>query len=182
MLLILLGRAIDLRELQLANTEVPIVVTLSGIFIEERDEQPSNAELSIVCKAVPNTIDWSDEQLRNVEFSIRITLLGILIDCRDEHPSNAFSPIVETDDGITILLIVFEFAKPLEEILTILYTSPIYEIDSGMTISPMISLPIDTDTSLLEESNMLNLRLSTTNVLAQADSRVKANKIISRVL
>ena len=70
MIVMLFGIFTEVNDVQLAKAWVPMLVTLSGIFIDVREE-PLKALVPIF-----------------------ITLLGISISANDVHPAKAISPIL----------------------------------------------------------------------------------------
>ena len=64
------------------NAHNPILVTLSGIVIDVKQEQPKNVQSPILITPSGIIIEVKPEQFINALFSICVTLLGIVIEVK----------------------------------------------------------------------------------------------------
>lgn len=74
----------------------------SGIIIDRKEEQLSNALSSILVTLSGITIDCKEEQPLNAQNPITVIPSGITIDCKREQPSNTQSSITVTLSGMRI--------------------------------------------------------------------------------
>ena len=117
-------KSIDGKEVQPLNADMPMIVTPEGINIEVRVLQLRNTESPILRSPEGRLIDDRAAQPLNADMPMIVTPEGIIIEVRVLQPWNTESPILRSPDGI--LTDVSE-VQPLNELASIVVT-PVADI------------------------------------------------------
>ena len=73
-----------------------MLVTLSGIVTEEREEQPENVSYPMLVTLLPIVTEAREVQLKNAPPPRMVTLSGIVTETREVQLENAYVPMVFT--------------------------------------------------------------------------------------
>ena len=142
MFFMLLGMVIEVKLLQPANAQFPILLTLFGMVIEVKLEQPENALSPMLLMLLGMVIEVKLEQLKNAPSSILFTLLGIITEVK-----------------------LWQCWKAPTAILVTLYECSPYVILSGIT-TPEINICALLTTATSLPSSETSYRKSSSSVLS----------------